>query len=52
MANKIKDTPILTGKDAKKFVRDNIAPTKVSKSEKSEIFGSFERMKSISKIKF
>lgn len=45
MANKIKETPILIGNDAKRFL--NQKPKKVSFKEREIMFSNYEKLKSI-----
>ncbi|MDR3268565.1 MAG: hypothetical protein LBT83_05820 [Tannerella sp.] len=47
MARPIKDTPVLTGKDAQRFTKaiENVKP--VSKEKREEIMKSYELLKSI-----
>ncbi|MDB9954255.1 hypothetical protein OAD49_01700 [Flavobacteriaceae bacterium] len=50
MAKPIKETPFLSGKDAKNFIRENKDVVKVSKKEKEEIKASYEALKSIAQF--
>ena len=50
MAQPIKETPFLSGKDAKDFIRENKEIVKVSKEEKEEIRASYEALKKIAKF--
>jgi len=45
VANPIKETPILIGNDAKKFL--NKKPKKVSFEEREIMFSNYEKLKSI-----
>ncbi len=47
MAKPIKETPFLRGKDARDFVKNNKKVEKISEKEKSEIYKSYEALKSI-----
>ena len=48
MAKPIKETPVLTGRDAKKFLENIKNPIKASDAEKARIKKNYEFMKSIS----
>lgn len=50
MAKPIKETPFLTGDDAKKFIEENKEVTKLSNKEKEEIKESYEALKSIAEF--
>ncbi|WP_200825165.1 hypothetical protein [Aquimarina sp. AU119] len=50
MAKPIKETPFLSGKDAKNFIEDNKEVKKVSEAEKTEIKESYEALKSIAEF--
>jgi len=50
MAKPIKETPFLSGKDAKNFIRENKDVVKVSNKEKEEIKASYEALKSIAQF--
>lgn len=52
MSNKIKETPILRGADARRFLKNakNSSSNKVSSEERAKILSSYEKMKSISKF--
>ena len=50
MAKPIKETPFLSGKDAKTFVKENKVVKKVSKKEKEEIKASYEALKNIAQF--
>lgn len=50
MAKPIKETPFLSGKDAKDFVKENRDVVKVSKEEKEEIRASYHALKSIAQF--
>ena len=50
MATRIKETPVLSGKDAKDFVRENREVVKVSTEEKEQIRASYEALKSIAQF--
>ena len=50
MAKPIKETPVLSGKDAKDFVRENREIVKVSIEEKEQIRASYEALKGIAKF--
>lgn len=47
MAQPIKETPFLTGKDARNFIRENKNIVKVSKEEKDKMRASYEALKEI-----
>lgn len=49
MATPIKETPVLHGKDAKRFIKLTNDPKKVSKEEQDRILKNYEIMKKISK---
>lgn len=44
MANQIKDTPVLYGKDAIAFVKENKEVKKASKKEKEEINKNYQTL--------
>jgi hypothetical protein len=44
MANPIKDTPVLYGKDAVTFVKENKEVIKASKKEKEEIIKNYQTL--------
>lgn len=48
MARPIKETPVLTGKDAERFAERIAHPTPVSKEEREEARKAYEFFKSIS----
>lgn len=50
MAKPIKETPFLSGKDAKDFVQENKEVVKVSEEEKEDIKTSYEALKSIAEF--
>lgn len=50
MASPIKETPVLTGKDSVRFVKDNENVIPASEQEKREIRESYEALKSIAKF--
>ena len=50
MATRIKETPVLSGKDAENFVRENREVAKVSTQEKEQIRASYEALKRIAKF--
>ena len=50
MATRIKETPVLFGKDAENFVRENREVVKVSTEEKEQIRASYEALKSIAQF--
>ncbi|WP_438423063.1 hypothetical protein [Aquimarina macrocephali] len=50
MAKPIKETPFLSGKDAKNFIQDNKDVKKISEEEKTEIQESYEVLKSIAEF--
>ena len=50
MAKPIKETPVLSGKDAKDFVRENREVVKVSIEEKEQIRASYEALKGIAQF--
>jgi hypothetical protein len=50
MAKPIKETPFLTGKDAKKFIEENKQVEKASCDEKKEINESYEALKEIAEF--
>lgn len=50
MAKPIKETPFLSGKDAKNFVENNKVVVKVSKKEKEKIKASYEALKGIAQF--
>ena len=50
MATRIKETPVLSGKDAENFVRENREVVKVSTEEKEQIRTSYEALKSIAQF--
>ena len=50
MAKPIKETPFLTGKDAKKFVEDNKDVEKISDVEREEIKASYQNLKDIAEF--
>jgi hypothetical protein len=50
MATRIKETPVLSGKDAENFVRENREVVKVSTEEKEQIRASYEALKSIAQF--
>ncbi|WP_289024341.1 hypothetical protein [uncultured Salegentibacter sp.] len=52
MAKPIKETPVLRGKDAKKFVENNRNVRKASEEEKRQIKESYNAMKGISRFAF
>ena len=52
MAKPIKETPFLSGKDAKIFVEENINVHKVSKEEKEKIMRSYKALKDIAQFAF
>jgi hypothetical protein len=49
MATKIRETPILYGKDAKRFLEAIANPKKISKEELERIKKNYEEIKGISK---
>ncbi|MCH5346780.1 MAG: hypothetical protein J1E63_06695 [Muribaculaceae bacterium] len=50
MARPIKETPILTGKDAELFAKKIENPTPVSQTEKEEARKAYEAFKAISRF--
>ena len=50
MAKLIKETPFLSGKDAKDFVRENREVVRVSIEEKEQIRASYEALKGIAQF--
>lgn len=50
MAQPIKETPFLSGKDAKNFVRENKHIVKVTQEEKEKIKASYEALKKIAQF--
>lgn len=50
MAKPIKETPILSGKDAQKFLKNLRAPKKVSSKTKETIKRDFDLINSIAKF--
>lgn len=50
MAKPIKETPFLSGKDAKNFVEENKEVIKASKEEREEIKASYEALKEIAQF--
>jgi hypothetical protein len=52
MAKPIKETPILYGKDAEIFVKENKEVIKVSKEEKEEIKKNYETLMNIADFEF
>ncbi len=50
MANPIKETPVLKGKDAMKFVEENKQIEKATEEERTEIKENYEALKSIAKF--
>lgn len=48
MARPIKDTPVVTGKDAKKFAERMANPTPETKEEKAAAKKAYEAIKAIS----
>ena len=52
MAKPIKETPFLSGKDAKTFLEENKDIDKVSKKEKEEIMTSYKALKDIAQFDF
>ncbi len=50
MAKPIKETPFLSGKDAKDFVKENKEVVKASEEEKKEIRASYEALKEIAQF--
>lgn len=48
MANPIKETPFLHGKDAQNFIEENKNIKKISKEEKDEILKNYNELISIS----
>lgn len=50
MAKPIKETPFLTGKDARNFIKENKVVEKVSVEERKEIEESYEAMKEIAEF--
>ena len=47
MAKPIKETPVLLGKDAELFIRENKEVKKISKKEKDKIKNDFETLSRI-----
>ena len=52
MAKPIKETPLLYGRDAKRFVENNRTVNKVSAEEKKRIQESYKALKGISRFAF
>tara|TARA_B100000378_G_scaffold212230_1_gene175270 strand:+ start:811 stop:969 length:159 start_codon:yes stop_codon:yes gene_type:complete len=52
MAKPIKETPVLTGRDARTFVEKNRVVCKASEEEKRQIKESYNAMKGISRFAF
>ena len=50
MATRIKETPVLSGKDAENFVRENREVVKVSTGEKEQIRASYKALKKIAQF--
>jgi hypothetical protein len=50
MATKIKDTPVLSGEDAIRFLKAIEKPEKVSESERQRIRNGYNAIQAISKI--
>jgi hypothetical protein len=50
MAKPIKETPFLSGKDARTFIEENKEVAKASEQEKEEIKQSYEALKNIAKF--
>lgn len=50
MANPIKETPILRGKDAANFIRETNSSTKISVNASVRIKENFNKLKTISKF--
>ena len=52
MAKPIKETPVLSGRDARRFVENNRTVKKVSNEEKKQIKESYQALKGISRFAF